>query len=125
MAYDLYGVFDIEKHKETFVNYLEVIIDENGTVMYAVPSHQKKLEHLAADKFNCTVEDIQSMCPPNMYFDYMTWLLELTNAIAVWTDFEHHGPQVTAKQRAQLRQLKLAGIYKGAILRKAGGKQND
>lgn len=31
--------FDIETHKATFVNYLEVCIDEGGTPHYAVPSH--------------------------------------------------------------------------------------
>lgn len=38
--YTLYSKFDIDKHAETFINYLEVIIDENGVVHYAVPSHQ-------------------------------------------------------------------------------------
>lgn len=35
--------FDIETHKATFVNYLEVCIDEGGTPHYAVPSHQEWL----------------------------------------------------------------------------------
>lgn len=39
----LNGPFDIETHKKTFKNYLEVIILENGRIVYAVPSHQEKL----------------------------------------------------------------------------------
>ncbi|GAB6761703.1 hypothetical protein [Bacillus cereus] len=38
----LRGPFDIETHKKCFVDYLEVVIDEEGTVMYATPSHQEK-----------------------------------------------------------------------------------
>ena len=41
--YDVYSDFDIHKHKQTFRDYLEVIIDADGHIMYAVPSHQEKL----------------------------------------------------------------------------------
>lgn len=41
--YNLYCKFDIQKHKETYKNYLEVIIDEEGSIHYAVPSHQEFL----------------------------------------------------------------------------------
>ena len=34
--YDIYSKFDIDKHAEVFLNYLEVVIDENGIVHYAV-----------------------------------------------------------------------------------------
>lgn len=47
MAYDIYCAFDLEKHKQTYVQYLEVVILEDGTVEYAVPSHQEKLIALA------------------------------------------------------------------------------
>ena len=43
MAYDIYCAFDLEQHKQTYVQYLEVVILEDGTVEYAVPSHQEKL----------------------------------------------------------------------------------
>lgn len=43
MKYGVHSDFDIQKHKETFIDYLEVIIDVNGRIMYAVPSHQEKL----------------------------------------------------------------------------------
>ena len=35
--YSVYSPFDIKKHQETFINYLEVLILEDGTVDYAVP----------------------------------------------------------------------------------------
>ena len=42
MAYDLYSKFDLEKHVRKYIHYTEVIIRPNGTVEYAVPSHQEK-----------------------------------------------------------------------------------
>lgn len=39
--YDVYSKFDLEKHKQRFENYFEVIIEEDGMIHYAVPSHQE------------------------------------------------------------------------------------
>lgn len=38
MKYDLHCDFDILKHKETYTNYLEVVILRTGKVEYAVIS---------------------------------------------------------------------------------------
>lgn len=113
-GYDLHSKFDIQKHKVTFAGYLEVIIDENGTVMYAVPSHQEKALALAAKKLGKTREEISDMCPREFYFDYLNWLLSLTGSVAVW-DKSISAPAITAKQIAVLRSLKLNGLYKGKI----------
>lgn len=56
MEYSIYSDFDMECHKNTFTNYLEVVIGENGKIMYAVPSHQEKLIKLACEKLNVTRE---------------------------------------------------------------------
>lgn len=37
-VYDVYSKFDIDKHSENFIDYLEVIIDPSGVIHYAVPS---------------------------------------------------------------------------------------
>ena len=34
--YDIYRPFDAEKHKAKYSNYLEVLILEDGTVVYAI-----------------------------------------------------------------------------------------
>lgn len=69
MAYDLRSEFDIEQHKKTFIHYLEVVIDENGEIMYAAPSHQEKLISLACERLNVTREKLNAMCPQEYYFD--------------------------------------------------------
>ena len=35
--------FNVKIHKETFINYLEVIINPDGVIEYAVPSHIEKV----------------------------------------------------------------------------------
>lgn len=113
-GYGLYSEFDIEMHKATFTNYLEVIVADDGTVMYAVPSHQEKAIALAEERLGLSRKEISDMCPREFYFDYLRWLLSLTGAIAVWND-SIEAPALTKKQEATLRRLKLAGLYRGAI----------
>lgn len=37
----LHSPFNIETHKKTFINYLEVVITSDGVIHYAVPSHSE------------------------------------------------------------------------------------
>lgn len=52
--YNVYSKFDIQSHKKTYINYLEVLILEDGAVEYAVPSHQEKVLEIACKKLNKT-----------------------------------------------------------------------
>lgn len=112
--YGIHSKFDIQKHKDTFTGYLEVIIDEDGTVMYAVPSHQEKATALAEAKLRKTRKEIYDMCPREHYCDYLNWLLSLTGAVALWNKCIS-APTVTKKQWAALRELKLHGLYRGTL----------
>lgn len=116
MAYDLYSDFDINQHKKIFIHYLEVVIDENGNIMYAVPSHQEKQIALACEKLNITREELNAMCPQEYYFDLMTWLCKVSGACAVWENFIQYDK--LAKQQARaLQMLKENGLYLGEIPR--------
>lgn len=115
--YDVYSAFDIEKHKKKYIHYLEVLILEDGTVMYAVPSHQELAIRLACEKLQITRKELEARCPKEYYFDYMNWLLMQTGSIAVWEEGVI-APLISSKQVAKLKQLKLAGLYKGTIPRK-------
>lgn len=105
--------FDIKKHKEVYVNYFEAVILEDGTVEYAHPSHQEKLAKIACIRLNMSKPDLVSMCPPDYYFDFITWLCQQAHAIAVWTDC--YEGIANKKQLTKLKQLKLEGIYKGSL----------
>lgn len=112
--YSLYSRFDIEKHKATYVNYLEIIIGADGTTAYAVPSHQEFLIKVACAKNGWTRDQLKAACPREYWWDFMEWLSIITGAMAVWNEhFVCHKP--TVKQIGMLRKLKMAGIYKGAI----------
>lgn len=111
--YSVYSEFDIDKHKKTFVNYLEVIILPSGKVEYAVPSHQEKLIAIAMNKYNCTRDGIMAKCPVEYYFDFITWLSMITKTIAVWDGRIEGTPN--RFQRHKLQELKRNGLYKGTI----------
>ena len=106
MAYDIYCAFDLEKHKQTYVQYLEVVILEDGTVEYAVPSHQEKLIALACQKKGVSRQELN---------DFLTWLCMQANAVAVWNNDCCYGLSINRKQIGTLRRLKKAGVYGGTI----------
>lgn len=116
--YSVYSPFDIKRHQETFINYLEVLILEDGTVVYAVPSHQEKALEIACKKLNKTKQEIEDMCPREYYCDFLTWLLGITGSISVWgTSSEYFivYKTINKKQIAMLKKLKKHGLYKGDI----------
>ena len=112
--YDVYCDFDLEKHKDTYVNYLEVMIDKDGKILYAVPSHQEKAIAMACEAKGINRAELEKMCPKEYYFDFLTWLLMQSGAMAVWNTY-YQCYNVTRAQYASLRRLKLAGVYKGTL----------
>lgn len=105
--------FNIEVHKKTFINYLEVIIDEHGSVQYAVPSHQEKLIQLACKKRNVSRDELMDLCPPEYYFNFMEWLCQVSQCVSVWNDF--YIGNLNDKQRETLKKLSEEKLYKGKI----------
>lgn len=81
--YSIYCDFDIEQHKKKYVNYLEVLIEEDERIVYAVPSHQEKAIELACQKFRVNRQELMAMCPKEYYFDFLNWLLMVSGAVAV------------------------------------------
>ena len=112
--YDVYSEFDIEKHKKHFVPYLEVMIDEDGKVHYAVPSHQEWAIAKSCEKLGVTRKELSDMTPPEFYIDWLNWLLAQCKGVAVWEDF-FMAPEVNKRQYAALRRLKFGGVYKGNL----------
>lgn len=104
--------FNIDTHKKTFINYLEVIINEEGTIMYAVPSHQEKLIGIACNKFEITREELYEKCPREYYADLMTWLCNITGCISVWNEFKIGNPN--NKQQKAIHDLFKHGLYRGS-----------
>ena len=112
--YGLHSEFNIAKHKYTFANYLEILVEADGHILYAVPSHQELAIHLACKKKRWTREELNNACPPEFYFDFLKWVLSLIDCISVWNNFYIGEPN--EKQIETLKTLKREGLYKGEIL---------
>ena len=108
----LHSPFDIETHKKTFKNYLEVIIREDGTVEYAIPSHQEKLISILMKKENLTRQEVINH-PDADILDWMDWLCKRTNCISVWNEF--YIGNANESQLKKLLELKNARLYFGII----------
>jgi len=109
--YNVYSKFDIQKHKETFINYLEVCIDIDGTINYAVPSHQEYMINKGMLKHNCTRQQYYDMCPKEYYGDYLNWLSQDTQIIVVWGNNGYMGIP-NKKQKEAIKLLQDEGLLK-------------
>lgn len=119
----LHNAFDMKTHKENFINYLEVVILEDGTIEYAVPSHNKKLEEICCKKLGLNynewdyenkelLEYFENRKKDNWWCWY-DWLYELSGAICVWNDRYIGKPN--EKQLQKIKELKEYGLYYGFI----------
>lgn len=97
--------FDLTTHATHFINYLEVIIREDGTIEYAVPSHSKKLEEIANIKYGKD-KFIEMIRDPDAFYDYMQWLCDKTKCVSVWNDGCIKPKEITEAQIKTLETLK-------------------
>lgn len=112
-TYSVHSPFNVVSHKATFINYLEVIILEDGTIEYAVPSHQEKLIAIACNKFQITRQELDDLCPKEFYLDFMKWLCNITNCVTVYNEFTEG--RMNLEQLHKLIFLKSHGLYSGHI----------
>lgn len=114
----LHSKFDIETHKNTFIDYLEVCIDPDGVIHYAIPSHTEWCIKYIAARDNVPETDVRYGNEPYTQeyqesifaIDYVT---KLSRCISVWT-WNYMGIPNDA-QLQTLRELKMVGLYKGDI----------
>ena len=85
--YDLSSTFDIEKHRVHYFNYFEAIIFPDGHIEYAIPSHQEKLVHICCELLKVHRQTLYDMCPEEYYYDFVTWLCNVSGCISIWTNF--------------------------------------
>lgn len=105
MGYSVYSKFDVEQHKQHFINYCEVIVDEYGKIHYAVPSHQAFLELYGAKQNGLTLDEFRYSCPKDMYCDYLAWLCKETECISCWSEGWYAPFKPNSKQKAALMKL--------------------
>lgn len=113
----LQSKFDVEVHKKTFVNYLEVIIDEEGIVHYAVPSHLEYLLKMFMNKNKCcdrnyAMQQVEKLSIGKMETP-IDFLIAEMKAVSVW--YRGYWGKPNEKQKETLKKLKEAGVYGGNI----------
>lgn len=103
----LHSPFNVKTHKETFINYLEVIINPDGVIEYAVPSHIEKVYEKYMEKYKCTREE--------MYEKFMFPIDVATEMkiMLVWNNRIECDFNPTQKQLISLLVLKKEGLYYG------------
>lgn len=117
--YTVYSKFDIDKHSEHFINYLEVIIDSKGEIYYAVPSHQMFMENLIKKEYGeSNFYEMLIKSPES--FDYLNWLCKTTKCISVWDDFYYGNPnseQLAVLNILKNKRYKIGGsfLYRGSL----------
>lgn len=113
----LHSKFDVEVHKKTFVDYLEVIIDEEGIVHYAVPSHLEYLLKMFMNKNKCCDRNYAMQQVEKLSIEKMEtpidFLIAEMKAVSVWNSGYWGKPN--EKQKETLKTLKEAGVYGGNI----------
>lgn len=99
----LHSPFNIEIHNHTFYYYCEVVILADGTIEYAVPSHQEKLISIYAKKHNLTREQILKQFSNN--FSWIQEMMKDTGVISVWYDNVYFVTKLTEEQKESLKAL--------------------
>lgn len=117
--YSVYSQFDIDKHCDTFINYLEVIVRHDGTVEYAVPSHTEKLIQVLCELEGLTRQEVIDQCPSEYMFDCNTWLCTRTGCVSVWTEGYIATGELTTKQKHTLSLFVKRGIMRNVNMHRS------
>lgn len=108
--YDVYSKFDLEKHKKTFINYFETIINPDGTIEYAVPSHSEIVIRKYLEKKRITREELYNMIWCDIYD-----LADELGIIMCWTNQVYMCKNPTKEQLNILDILIKEGLTKYEI----------
>ena len=104
----------IAQHRNRSDSDFEIMISAEGDIAYAIPSHQEFLIQKACEAKGLAREELYDDCPPEYYGDFFRWLSDQCGWIPVWEIGTLNYP-ITEKQKAVLRRMKMAGLFKGAI----------
>lgn len=96
-------VFNYKTHRENFMDYLEVVILKDGTIEYAVPSHQQKLIDLYCENHGINNSELWNMIP--ITESPVDWIIYNEGIISVWYSFILRPKTITEEQENALEKL--------------------
>ena len=89
----LHSPFDVETHKKSFIEYLEVIILPDGSIEYAVPSHVMWLMEYTKRIENINDEQLREIFMTDQSgLTTIEWLINRTKCLSVHTHFYYGEP---------------------------------
>lgn len=105
-----YNVYDfinhVNKNKNMYTNYCEIIIDPYGNIIPASPSHQEAVLRYAMTKENKSRLEIMKIIP--FAYSPLHWCIDKYGLIAVWYNGYIHGTYINNKpNRFQRKSLDL------------------
>lgn len=101
----LHSPFDVETHKQNFINYCEVIIWPDGKIEYAVPSHNEALIKAYAKQHGLSRDEAVEEARLRFGFYAIDSIMKETGIIEVWYDYLHNETPLTENQRSSLSML--------------------
>lgn len=91
------------------------MIDPEGVIVWALPSHQEFLIYKAMVRFGYSREVLMAACPPEFYYDFLRWLIPMSGGwIPVWKQGVMDYP-VTKKQHAALKKTEAGRLFQRNI----------
>lgn len=108
--YGIHSEFDLQKHKETFVNYLKVAIHPDGSIHYTLPNAAEYLTRIVCKYESVSRDELIENAPKEAREDWLGWLCKKTGCVCV---FDNHikGPMVVS-----IAQVKaLDDLYKNGL----------
>lgn len=104
--------FSIERHKKTFVNYTELVINRDGEIMYATPSHEQKLIKIILENNpDMTYNDLMDEAYKTAsVFNWMNWLMNKSGCMVVYTNGIAYYKSMTKAQIEAVRELYHNGL---------------
>ena len=97
----LHSKFDVETHSKKFINYCEVIVLSDGSVEYAIPSHEWKAIEIFKREFKLSDEDFNNF-PEELSIDY---ICKKCHLIMLWYDYAYTPIRINKDQIKTLDNL--------------------
>ena len=110
----LYRPFDLQMHADNFKNYCEVIICEDGSIEYAVPSHQERLIMHYANKHHISRNKVIELFYNDV--DAIEKMMVDTKIVFVWYEHLCNFTKMNAEQLHALNLLIIYGCVSDACL---------
>lgn len=113
----------VNKNSDKFINYCEIVIERDGNINLARPSHQQTLIRLGAKANNISREEYINSIDPQYRFN--EFIISKENMISVWYNYIKQPNTINDIQKDIIDTLKKRGLVNtNAIIEIVDGYNN-